>query len=577
MDNNENKTKKESVNNEENENNKKSNSKSKTFLKFLVKLKRGAFWSERILVLTDTKLMYFKRDGEKRFDEDLSSCKISSEQFSGELKKHTIIISSTNNKFEDIKLINDESNMSSNNGVVTLIKPGLSDFVKEFNQIKMSSVDKEEKLRNTEKFSTQKVNREDISKKLAFSESKTEKTDNESNFDLSASNVNDNLLLKSITPVKHISSSAVLGNQNNESNDIIDKSNVIINENTMSNQKVSSQNTSTSTHIHHMKMDKVIYNSVDIPLTEIFKTFICEPDICNDSMYGSKISSNFNLDLMAKLPKYDEISNLTVISEMEKNINEISANENKNYKSSLVLISGIMLHYLLTTVYFKKPLELFNIYELDKMTVIVSMLLVILLYKIFFSKYNELETRSTNELYKEYKESAIHFSNDATIKASYYYPHSFNTLVDFFKSYHNTKEYMKNLEQIDDTKKEEGLIYSMNNGSKDKIIKFKVKRIAIKRNSLFIIAEYVNNDLLKMTTVEKVLRNEENENENEISFCKVSMFIPINVIIKHKIPETFIYNSLESLQIIEQIFLKNNFNSLPSDLNQITILNKHLS
>ena len=550
--------------------------KSKIFLKFLVKLKRGAFWSERILVLTEKKLMYFKKDGEKRFDEDISSCKISSEQFSNEIKKHTIIISSTNSKFDDIKLINDESNMSSTNGVVSLIKPGLSDFIKEFNTLKNNSNNKEEKIRNTEKFSTQKINRDEISKKLEFSESKIETTDNESNFDLTNSKKDDNIINSKseiLTPINHISSSALINSKNNET-DIIDSNNLVLLEKNQSNSKVNTQ--TASTHIHHMKMDKVIYNSSEIPLTEILKTFICEPEICCDAFFGSKITSNFNLDLLRKIPKPYELSYLTEISNIEEQINDVSLNENKNHKSSLILIISILSYNLISSLNFNN--NDFNLYTFVTENLLnISILLFALIVFLFFSKSNELEVRSVGEMCKEYKEKSLHFSTDSTLKVSYYFQHSFNTLVDFFKSYQNTKEYMKNIENIDDSKKEEGLIYVMNNGTKDKVVRFKVKRIAIKRNSLFIIAEYVNNDLLKMIVVEKVSRNEETETNQEINFSKVSVFIPVNVTLKHKIPETFIHNSIESLHLVDQLFLRNNMNSIPQDLNQLLILNKQLS
>lgn len=552
--------------------------KSKIFLKFLVKLKRGAFWSERILVLTDKKLMYFKKDGEKRFDEDISSCKISSEQFSNEIKKHTITISSTNNKFDDIKLINDESNMSSTNGVVSLIKPGLSDFIKEFNALKNNSNNKEEKIRNTEKFSTQKINRDDISKKLEFSESKIETTDNESNFDLTNSKKVDTITNSKneiLTPTNHISSSAIINSKNYET-DIIDSSNLVSLEKNQSNSKANSQ--STSTHIHHMKMDKVIYNSSEIPLTEILKTFICEPEICCGSLFGSKITSNFNLDLLRKIPKPYELSYLSEISNIEEQINDVSSNENKNHKSSLILIISILSYYLISSLNFNN--NDFNLYTFVAENLLnICILLFALIIFLFFSSSSQLEVRTVGEMCKEYKEKSLHFSTDSTLKVSYYFQHSFNTLVDFFKSYQNTKEYMKNIENIDDSKKEEGLIYVMNNGTKDKVVRFKVKRIAIKRNSLFIIAEYVNNDLLKMIVVEKVSRNEEKENnqEQEINFSKVSVFIPVNVTLKHKIPETYIHNSIESLHLVDQLFLRNNMNSIPQDLNQLLILNKQLS
>jgi hypothetical protein len=72
----------------------------------------------------------------------------------------------------------------------------------------------------------------------------------------------------------------------------------------------------------------------------------------------------------------------------------------------------------------------------------------------------------------------------------------------------------------------------------------KVKRLGMKRNKFYIIAEFIEEDLFKMILIESPVINNDISDENDFSFCKVSAFLNLSLFEKYSIPNFIYYNQI---------------------------------
>ena len=479
-------------------------------LKYIVKVKRGAFWSERVMVIEENKVQYFKRSGEKRFDENIIDCNLINEENITDLKKHTVILVSKNKKFEDVKLKNDEAYIINKDGKAYCDKPNLTDFIKDFKLAQAKIISNSKFGRSAEKISKIMEKEKNLKKSLSIDLS----TDSE--FKLTSEEV-DNYYLDSQKEYEGIQ---------------IKYKNI----NQTSNFIESSKNESKES-FHCMRIEKVISNSLDVPLTEIFKTFLNQNFDSTINFNSSEISTNTNLDYLNCIfnKKSDFLNEKISITDQIQSNNLESIKKDK--KGNLVLETLCLLSLNLFFKGFDNNFLLIN-----------GITFIFLIILIFLNKPLIL------------KKDQLYHHNNAIVKITNFLNFSFTDIVEFFSSSKKTKDFMENLYSIDDYNKE-ALKLTFMEGSKEIVLN--IKRLAVKRKNLFLIGEFITNDLIKLTSIECF---------NEY-YCKISVFLSMDSCNKHCVPEVFISNTLNSINMILAYFNKREFNELTKNLNSIEINN----
>ena len=567
----------------EGEENKEEKSNKNFKAKYFIKVKRGAFWSERIVVLNENLIQYFKSEGEKRFEEKLITCNLEKEENSKDPLKHLIVLTSKKDAFEDVKLMNSDKNFEKKNGKVTKTRAGLEEFIFDFNDLTKRIIGEKAKLRNTINETKEKEKIEKVMKEKENENEKSVKDENVKSITQSSQIESIPLTTESVILHKEetIDSNAN-ANDGADATQEADYTDISL----KAEKKPSHQN---QNKVFCMKVEKVVNDSIKIPLTEILKTLVNEPEEEFKYVNNVRISSNHSLNDLNYFTTIVENYNKPIVEKHNEECLELLA-EQQNETRNIFIISFLCFLYLLifqldfsnnelgeeshTNPSFSSITEKGNFLmsnHLKLIFLLVAFIFSFISLFIFRGKTRE-ELESKQFMYKPVYSS---IDSNSVIKLTSFINENFKDTIEFFSNSKYSKEYLKNLDNISigETEKD-GLEYSFTENSskisyidgksvmkslfgekeknKDSKLNFKVKRLALKRKDLFIIGEFAGNNLLKLTCVESAGEG--------VEFCKVSVFIPLRTVIKNELSEVILNSLIDSLDLVLNFFQNKNFN-----------------
>lgn len=618
---------------------------------YFLKVKRGTFWSERTLVLTDNLLQYYKDNGEKRFEEKIEYCKLTGEEDKNDFKKHMIILSSEKKLFEDVKIMNNEKYIKIDNktGKIVKDKQGLVEFIKDFNFLKQKNKENImtlDKSRTIERALTQKIKNPE--KENIDNESLTNNNVNQSainNYDNDAiseiklkaqtmknqdfidmankeykeynnnSNKKDKAesqqeIKDSVTPGNISEKSDIKKSLNTENTEKVQNNNITNSTNTttipkdnaiaeISNKeeciKENKLETKPSNNkIFCMTLENIINNSIKVPLTEIYKTLINEKEESFSYYNNSRISSNKNLESLNNLTTLIDYHHQKKLKLTNELILHNSKQTNFLIEDNLILLFGCLLISL------SFCLRNNDIFMPSISLIALSLAFILLCIIINKKRMSNINTSSANSNVKGLFSTKLSsdllkkkISPNSIIKLSSFINEEAKEVSNLFSNGKLAKEYSKYLISVNDSS-EGGLEYTYQNTfveGEEGETKIVIKRLALKRKNLFLIGEFIKDDLLKLIAIESYETPENIEKtsildtstlnttttsingENESDITKVSIYLSLDTVFKNNLPDTIEASFLESLDLVYNYFNLRNFNEIITNSNVLELNN----
>lgn len=485
--------------------------------RFFVKVKRGLMWSDRILSIQNNIIMYFKIESkEGRFCQHIKNCILKSEENSNNESEHSVIISSLNNKFDDVKI---RALTVSNHNSITLL-------IQEFEACKKS-------FEATSNQSAEQSNliipvSENMNKTINTQQSCVENLSNssiyESCFNRPLSIEFDDTLHKSntceIKEHNQVNTTKLTRAYTTEAK-VSDKLNETV-----------SPKTSNRGNMPFlcMSIDKTLHDSAKIPLPEILKSLINEEeqDVIN---YGnSRLSSN--------RPGKSHLHFLFNFNKVGKESSKIEIEETRTGKKRN--LAGVLVAILLITLYIVLTVNQLDILEWIEIAGCALSIGICL-----------FEMRKANLVDEPFSYFPKPPDANALITVTSWVNEDSKDVFSTVAKVKFSKEYLKGLSYCEEQEGSSTFVYNTGNKENPEF-KMKIKRLALKRRGFQIIAEFLEGDLFKLILIEnaKYLTPQDsskilNDLEKK-SLCKLTTFIPLGIFAKKKIPSSILQSHIDS-------------------------------
>ena len=259
-----------------------------------------------------------------------------------------------------------------------------------------------------------------------------------------------------------------------------------------------------------INIEKVLYNSIKIPLLEILKSLLNENLIYSIVNDYSTISINENSDLFSYFrDKSNKDENIFI----DKKLNTFH---------SIYLVTLIVLINLLFNIVYDDK-SLYNLFILSCLFILLLLIIITSNRKI---KFNTKEIKP---------------SNTSILKSSVLINVNAKDVYKVLSNNTSINEFLKNLTSFSSS---EGIMKYNFSDQNNVNFELKVKRLGMKRNKFYIIAEFIEEDLFKMILIESPVINNNISEETDYSYCKVSVFLNLSLYGKYSIPNFIFFNQI---------------------------------
>lgn len=486
-----------------------------------IKVKRGLFWSDRLMIIANNKVTYFNYKFEKRYEEEIHLINILSEENPKSPLEHVVVLSNKKNEYT----LSIKNNIGVYNSSCS--KKGVKGFLKE--------------IRTWERSSNVKgliINKDEYGK-----------------------------INKS---VKSLESASVyeecnMDNPMNLQTDEIEKDN-------QEGNKTNKEN-HTKNNVNHKKIEfmcisieSAIINSINIPMTEILKSLLNQKYICFISDSLSSIFTTISMRDYIKLFKENRSLNETTNDEDNENDENDKNNESdyeKSHKTSISLsyIPLLILYYL---IFICGTYDIFFNRRNESIQFLIILYIVFILSTGVYIKRLHLKNKklnvktSTDKHISSYNNIMYEELKWEVVKTIIYLNVNFKDCFTYIKSNKNINKLFANLKHIENNKY---MNYIFNKHT-DGVFQLTTTRLAIKKSNFYIISEFEmkSKSLIRLILIENEVFSVD-DSKKERKFCRVSQFLCIGNMVNSSFPQYVMADYVHFLTNLSLSFIDYNESS----------------